>query len=51
VIRALIIGWVIAGAGITVSIALPRIREAARWTLVGWFYVGIIGLLLWEVLG
>jgi hypothetical protein len=51
VIADLVCAWVIAGAGVTVSIALPRIREAARWTLVGWFYVGIIGLLLWEVLG
>ena len=50
-IRDLICAWVIAGAGIAVSIAVPRIREAARWTLVGWFYVGVIGLLVWEVLG
>jgi hypothetical protein len=49
VIRDLLTAWLIAGAGIAASIALPRIRETARWTLVGWLYAGIIGLLVWEV--
>ncbi|TDT95320.1 hypothetical protein EDD99_7145 [Streptomyces sp. 846.5] len=47
----LIYAWIAAGTALgAVALAAPRrISTPTSWVFVGWLYVGIIGLLVWEV--